>query len=32
VIEKTYGGDMRAVSAFSDPLKAKGIRFEFRTY
>jgi len=32
VIEKTYGGDLRAVSALSDLLKANGIRFEFRTY
>jgi len=32
VVEKTYGGDLRAVSALSDLLKANGIRFEFRTY
>jgi hypothetical protein len=32
VIEKTYGGDLRAVEAFRDLLKANGIRFEFRTY
>ena len=32
VIEKTYGGDLRAVSALCDLLKANGIRFEFRTY
>lgn len=32
VIEKTYGGDLRAVSVFCDLLKANGIRFEFRTY
>ncbi len=31
-IEKTYGGDLRAVSAFRDLLEANGIRFEFRTY
>jgi hypothetical protein len=32
VIEKTYGGDLRAVSVFRDLLKANGIRFEFRTH
>ena len=32
VIEKTYGGDLRAVSALCDLLRANGIRFEFRTY
>jgi len=32
VIEKTYGGDLRAVEVFRDLLKANGIRFEFRTY
>ncbi len=31
-IERTYGGDLRAVSALSDLLKANSIRFEFRTY
>jgi hypothetical protein len=32
VIEKTYGGDLRAVSAFCDLLKANGIRYEFHTF
>jgi hypothetical protein len=32
VIEKTYGGDLRAVSTLCDLLRANGIRFEFRTY
>jgi len=32
VIEKMYGGDLRADSALCDLLKANGIRFEFRTY
>lgn len=32
VIEKTYSGDLRAVEAFRDLLKANGIRFEFKTY
>ncbi len=31
-IEKTYGGDLRAVSVFRDLLRANGIRFEFTTY
>ena len=31
-IAKRYGGDLQAVSAFCDLLKAHGIRFEFRTY
>jgi hypothetical protein len=31
-IEKTYGGDLRAVSAFCDLLKANGIRYEFHTW
>jgi hypothetical protein len=32
VIEKTYGGDLRAVSGFCDLLKANGIRYEFHTF
>ena len=32
VMEKAYGGELRAVSAFCDLLRANGIRFEFRTY
>ncbi len=32
VIEKAYGGDLEAVWALRDLLKANGIRFEFRTY
>jgi hypothetical protein len=31
-LEKTYGGDLRAVEAFRDLLKANGITFEFKTY
>ena len=31
-IEKTYGGNLRAVSAFCDLLKANGIGYEFSTY
>lgn len=31
-IEKTYGGDLRAVSAFCDLLKANGIGFKFSTF
>jgi hypothetical protein len=31
-IEKTYGGDLRAVSAFRDLLEANGIQFEFNTF
>ena len=32
VIENRYGGDLRAVSAFYELLKANGIGFEFKTF